>query len=234
MLCNIKNQNTNIDAIVYTGDYSGGIRGYGEVERTCKLITNYFPTTPFISTIGNHDYWCVSSIGFKDPTPIKFRNNYNKIINCFKSYGIHFLDVDGLYRIGNTVLVGTSGWYSNPYPPTNDKNYLPFTINECGINSYILNMVESSLEKQLEELDKIYTVDTKVVFVSHFAVIPDDNDYKGSFETFGWSQNIAQMMKDKYNCKHFLQGHSHRRKVGPEVFEAGSDYYLPKYLIINI
>jgi hypothetical protein len=132
--------------------------------------------------------------------------------------------------IDNVIFFGHSGWYKNPNPPTNDKNFLP-TALEGDTNRYLYKKSTNAIQKQLDEME---ITDKTLVFVSHFGVIAGEDDYKGGYEKFGGDPFIGQMLKEAYGVKYFLQGHAHMLLQGPELFEAGSDYYKPSYQIIEI
>lgn len=239
----------DFDIIVHCGDYCGGMVGHRSLGQTVKLIREFFPDKPFISVIGNHDFWekgakkKVDWDSFEFPTGnpslLKFTKNYEKIVQIFKDNKVHFLDEDGLYIPENhpeIIICGTSGWYQHPNPGTNDGKYLPVGL-EGHTNGYLLRRAERILGDQIDKIQDFYDPEReKIVFVSHFPVVKveNDNDYKGSFEQFCWSENISNFMIEQFNCRYFLNGHAHSSHKGPLRWECGSNYYLPKFQIIEI
>jgi len=218
----------NFDVLVHCGDYSGGSTGYKSVRPTVEMMRDKFPDKTIISVIGNHDLW-----SGKNSSLEKFYDNYEKIKEIFEENKIHFLDTDGIYVQDNIVFIGSSGWYTNPRPFTNDAKWMPIGVGG-DTNSFLLNKAERLLFESEDQLNSIYTPDIKVVFVSHFPVINTEGDYKGSFADYSWSEFIGDYFKSKYECKYFLNGHSHAFHHGPLRYEAGADYRDPKYQLIEI
>lgn len=217
------------DLLVHCGDYCGGQTGHKSVRPTIKIIRKHYQG-PMITTIGNHDFWV------KSRDPIKHDQNYEKIVKCFKDNNVHFIDEDGIYSHLDFPLIkfmGVSGWYQKALPTTNDINFLRGG-NHPNAHEILRKRSYDLLFKQLDDLDIVYdeAIDT-VIFVSHFPVIRA-NDYKGGFDDFAWSESLGEMIQREYNCKMFLNGHAHMNYSGPLRYESGSDYYNPKYKIINI
>lgn len=232
MLRNTSNE--DFDLILHCGDYCGGLIGHKSVKSTVTLIRSFFPDKPFLSVIGNHDFWY-----FKDkkrPSEKNFNYNYQKIKEVFSENNVHFLDEDGIYQhpdFENIIFTGNSGWYNNPMPPTNDKDYLPLAI-EGDTNSYLERSARNKLYKQLDQLDQIYEKGYHIIcFVSHFPVVKAE-DYKGKFELFSWDESISKLFQEDYDCKHFFCGHAHQLHKGPLRYECGTDYCNPKYHIIEV
>jgi hypothetical protein len=90
----------------------------------------------------------------------------------------------------------------------------------------------------LERLDTILfeRPDMTLLFVTHFPVVKVGEDWKGSHEMFAWASGIDKELQTRYNKNKimFLNGHAHQQHMGPVRYEAGSDYYLPKFIIINV
>jgi hypothetical protein len=223
------------DVIVHCGDYCGGAKGWRSVRETVKLIREIFPDTPFLSVIGNHDYYYRPSGRKGRPSLAGFTENLERIRDAFKEHNVHFLDEDGPWShhdFPTIKVIGVSGWYNNPNPPTNDRNFLPVGL-EGDTNRYLLKKAEWQLDQHLQALSFNKGADT-LVFVSHFPVINTGNDYKGAFEQFSWSERIGEYLQADYGCRYFLNGHAHQLHAGPLRYECGSDYYRPKYQIITV
>lgn len=234
------------DLLIHAGDYSGGVEGWRKVKHTVELMRKCIPSKPILTTIGNHDFWVRGrrkknevdylSRTYGTPTLHAYLLNYDKIAKVFKENGIHFLDEDGMYSLPEqptTKFIGCSGWYSDPNPPTNDKYFLP--LGELDSTAATLSLrADFIINEQIRQLDANYEEGYRTIFVSHFPVINTGDDYKGSFEQFSWVTQIPSVLHTEYNCTHFLCGHAHQRHEGPLRWEAGSDYYRPKYLEITI
>lgn len=236
------------DLLVHAGDYCGGIVGYRSVRTTVKWIREVFPDKPMVSVIGNHDFWHAGkrqkgemeyTFGkrYDKPSLHMFRTNLDNIAQVFKDNNAHFLDNDGIYvhpDFPDVKIMGHSGWYSNPNPPTNDCKYLPIGI-EGDTNHYLFKRAVSTVTNQMDELEKDYKRERDtVVFVSHFPVIKAGQDYKGAHEDYSWCAGVENVMQERFDCKHFLCGHAHQFHNGPLRYEAGSDYCNPKYLIVEV
>lgn len=226
------------DVLVHCGDYSGGFRGADKVRSSLKMMREVIPDKPIVSCSSNHEMWSGKpEPGNMYPTFSAFNSNQRDLKKFFKKYNVHYLDVDGLYineEFPHVVLAGHGGWYKNPNPPTNDQNFLPQGISG-DTNRFLLNEAARAIETQIEELDTIYDPEYhEIVFCSHFGVVRGRDDYKGGFDTFAWDEAISKLFIEKYNCKYFLEGHSHKRHEGPIVYNSGSDYCAPKYLIIEV
>lgn len=217
------------DVLVHCGDWCGTLNAWQTVRDTLKLIRARFPDKQVLATLGNHDYWTHPA------TLHSFTVNLRHIERIFKRNKVHFLDRAGVWKSNGVVIIGASGWYAHPRPPTNDINYLPSHL-EGHTHGYLLNLTELALKSNeyqglLKKFDK--EKDT-LVFVSHFPVIKAGMDYKGRFEDFSWSESIGKYYKEVYNCRYFLNGHAHMLHKGPLRYESGSDYYVPAYQIIEI
>jgi hypothetical protein len=239
-----KLQQEEFDVLVHCGDYGGTGHGAPCVLRTVDLMRKHFPDKPIVSTIGNHDYWRAAKASLDGvrwhkvrPDPVQYQENLDHIRATFSKYNVHFIDKDGLYKhpsFDNIILIGSSGWYGNPHPGTNDKNFLPLGM-DGDTNRTILRATEKDLFDAEEELSKVYKDGYHtVVFVSHFPVINAGRDYKGAFEDFSWRESVGDYFQENYKCKYFLCGHAHQLHKGPLRWECGPDYYNPKYQIISI
>lgn len=219
----------DFDVLIHCGDYSGRAEGASAVEETLAIMRDAIPDKPILTVLGNHDFWCGNESGAKISLR-DFADNLNAIDESCHKHNVILLDKHGPWRGAEpgVVIVGASGWYANPNPPTNDKNYLPNM--EGSSHSFLLRRTEADLASNLAGLTED---DTTRIFVSHFPVINTGNDYKGAFESFSWSESIGKLLQDQ-GFEFFANGHAHQTHKGPLRWECGSDYYNPKYHIIKV
>lgn len=210
------------DVIVHAGDFSGGFAGAPMVQKTVERLRRH-NSGPIVVTIGNHDYWCGYNLSVE-----QFWANYRAIVACFKKHDIHFLDEDGPLTSGDCQFVGCTGWYSNPNPPTNDINFMPLGMGG-DTHRYLFKRAIDIVTQQQGLLDH----SKKIIFVSHFPVIDAGPDYKGSFGDFCWAGGWGKHLQNGWGIQNFFNGHSHRLHKGPLRWESGSDYYNPKFLVID-
>lgn len=246
--------NEDFDIIIHAGDYSGGMEAHKKVKQTVEMIRKFFPDKPYLTVIGNHDFWMKGKtiksrtphLGLENkvnlkPSQDQFHDNLARITQIFKENKVHFFDTEGLYHhpaFPHIVFMGSSGWYNNSQPPTNDARFLPVGL-EGDTNRYLLNRANKIVYEQMDAYEQfanspLFVPKTKLVFVSHFGVINTGDDYKGGFETFSWSASLGQVIQDDYLCKYFINGHAHQLHQGPLRYESGSDYGKPKYIIMEI
>lgn len=234
------------DMIIHAGDYSGGLIGHRGVTSTVKLIRKYFPETTYLSTIGNHDYWIRGArikndpvdemfLGpqYRNPSLSQFNSNLKKIEDTFHKHNVIFLDNCPLIT-DEFIFIGVSGWYNHPRPRTNDQRYLPIGI-EGDTNAFLLKQSWTKLEAHIEYIKEFnLPAGREVVFISHFPVVNTGPDYKGGFEEFCWDAKLVPFLQEELGVKKFINGHAHQLHTGPLRYESGSDYYLPKYTVIEV
>ena len=220
----------DFDIFVHPGDYCGGVVGHKTLGLSVRIFREIFPDKPYLSVIGNHDFWMQGSKRGCRPSLRDFQENLEKIKQIFQDHNVHFLDEDGIFHFQDWVFIGNSGWYNNPNPPTNDHNFLPHAM-EGDTNRYLLKRAHIGIGDHLNQLGDRRD---KIIFVSHFPVIPAGNDWKGGFAEFSWSKVLGELIHDDYNCRYFLNGHAHQLHKGPLRYESGSDYSKPAYQIIDV
>ena len=224
----------DFDMILNCGDNSGQRSALKPCRLIAKMMREYWLDKPILTVNSNHDSWLAGHENSK-PSLADWLKQREDIKQIYKDYNIHYMDEDGIFEVWeepNMVFVGVGGWYGNSNPPTNDSLYLPHNIEGISPHLWLRNEAEKKLDKQLLQLDKIYNEDTVVCFVSHFPVIKTMGD-KG-FDLFAWSERIGELMKERYDCQYFFEGHSHLEHKGPIVYNCGSDYYHPKYQIVEV
>lgn len=230
MFQNIKKKES-FDVLVHAGDYSGRYTAAGAVRDTVSTAREVFGDVPFVTTLGNHDYWVrgekdMRTWDYETPTLDAFMKNIAEIEEAFKKFNVWFLDNDGPFRKDGVTLFGHTGWYNHFNPPTNDWRFLPQNIEGASVHHW---MNKRARDGFAANLDRLTPEDKKLVFVSHFSVVENDvpNDYGGSDST-------GTFLQHEFGVKMFLNGHSHRRFDGPMHFECGSDYMNPAYMVVEV
>ena len=221
---------SDVDMLILCGDLTGGFSGADPFKECLELIREVLPDTNILICNGNHEMWAGKNPSWED-----FNTNYCRILEVIAANNCHFMDVDGPFihpDFPQYIFVGHTGWYSHPTPPTNDTYYLP---REPDIHAKLAKRAADELAENIDVLNQIWEPDYhQVIFLSHFPVINAGDDWKGRFEDFSWSTSIGEYMQKHYGCKYFLNGHAHQRHEGPLRYEAGSDYYNPRCLILEI
>lgn len=216
------------DVLLQLGDFCGGMNGAKSVKSVLTMVREAFPNTPILAVLGNHDFWYRDTEYRRQTTSItEFFSNYTNIVNTMKDLGIHFFDEDGIYRQDGWTFLGHTLWYGQMNPPTNDTLYLPRDIE--GSSPHVW-MQARGYNAVSDQVDQLTVDDTNVIFCSHFPIInfSNDNDYLYGGNP-AWGKVLVEI-----GVQYLFNGHAHQRHEGPLRFEAGSDYYLPKYLIANL
>jgi len=234
----------DFDILMHNGDYSGGAQGRKLLRSTVEILRAHNPDKPFVSVIGNHDYWCrtertrksLDAFGnktYRNPKQSDYDLNYFEICKTFKENNVHFLDEDGPFRFKEIVIFGHTGWYSNPQVvfASNDFNYLPLMI-EGDTNRWMQKKAQDGLYRNVDALtdeDKQKTL----VYASHFPVIktPSCNHL---FDLLSASTSLGEWLQEDYGVRYFFCGHAHKLHKGPLRYESGSDYFHPRYHIVEV
>jgi len=234
----------DFDILLHNGDYAGGSLGYKLLRSTVQILRKHNPDKPFVTVIGNHDYWCrtrstkqhtdkYGTRAFRNPKRDDYDQNYAEICKTFKDNNVHFLDEDGPFRLGGCVLFGHSGWYHNPGVVTvsNDFKFLPLLV-EGDTQRWLQKKAQDGLYRNIDlltEADK-----QKVLcYVSHFPVIKtEENDHM--FDLLSGSVALGEWLQEDFGVRYFFCGHAHQLHKGPLRYESGSDYNEPAYHIVEV
>jgi predicted phosphodiesterase len=225
------------DVVIVAGDHNGGGYGYKGSRAIFEIARRYF-AGPILACLGNHDYWVQGAKSklydpydsrtprFKNPNLSEWNYNYQTIKESAKNNNIHLFEEDGIFRFDNIFAIAGHGlWYAN-IPNSNDALYMPIGV-EGDTHRY---MYKKTTEALLNQLTHLTDDDIIRVFVSHFPVVEieeRDREWAGD-------PNLGDMLKEQYGFTKFLNGHTHQNRSGTLRYECGSDYYNPKYKIIEV
>lgn len=224
------------DVYVNAGDYSGGFDGWRKVRQVVAWEKAAMPSIPRLAVLGNHDRWVrgrkrKGTFGTSRPFPSLYMTAMERIEDDFAGAGTHFLDKDGVHKQGGYTFLGHSGWYEH-MQNTNDWNYLPHGI-AGDTQAYLLKEFEDVLHSQLAHLTEEEKISKNLICITHMPIFYDRQLMQ--FQTgHGGRGSLGEFLQKEYGVRYFLNGHMHERHEGPIRFESGSDYYRPRYLIINL
>ena len=229
------------DLVVAGGDYNGGWYGAKATRTVFRRFREAMPDVPSCGVLGNHEHWIRGrkagftgdhlGKSFQRPSAETWRLNYLEIQRVFEENKIHFLDLAGPMRLPDhpgIAIVGHTLWYEKAQPPTNDLNFMPYSM-DGDTHAF---MRRNAYREAFDNLDKLTDEDMTRVFVSHFPVINVKGDHE--FEQFSASAVFGESLQATFRIQKFLCGHAHQYHNGPLRFEAGSDYGRPKFLMIEI
>jgi predicted phosphodiesterase len=218
----IKDQ--DIKALLWAGDIASfRQRHFYKSLQMCRE----FVDIPVLLVRGNHDLWCGADKKDPDAPMIhleKLDIQHNK---WFDKFDIWHLE-NGPYIIDNVLICGFDGWYAIPDPATNDKKWMPrFVQGQPFVQEYLVN-------KAWEYFQNCLKLDTskfrKSIIVTHH------NPYPYMNLEFGANTKFLLQMKEKFDI--LCCGHTHAYKndneEGIQIYNCGSDYNDPKYLVFEV
>jgi len=216
------------DVIAMLGDMNGGYRGYRATRTIFKTIRQFFPNTPIVGCLGNHELWHMTDKRHR-PSLADYMDNMRKLEEAFRMSDVWYLEEDGPFRMPQHpgyVLFGHGGWYVNPKPNTNDLNFMPIAIE----GDTHRHLYKASTDKIIQYADTLGPNDLVRVFCSHFPMYRLEGERESEFSG---DSKLGQFLEQEYKVDHFLEGHSHQRHEGPKKWNCGSDYYKPRYVMVN-
>jgi len=208
----------NFDIIVLAGDIISHTQH--QWKPILKLIREYFPDDTILAVMGNHDYW-------QEKIELSIKQTIEHQRRMLNEYNIIYLS-DMPYVDDGITVYGFDGWYGSTHPPSNDQYHMPKFADKMDVNTFLFERSEELLNNIPDKStdDPEY----KVVIVTHFEL--NDESMGGPFQ---W----LDIIRDKADL--LLVGHSHRScdKIlsgygGLRMVNCGSDYYYPRYKIVEV
>jgi len=222
-----------IKFIVFAGDQSSS--QLSELSLYFHLFREILPDLPAYWVKGNHDFWDKKHVGSLG----EVLEIHDKL--C-KDYDIKHLDAEKvvipyrdeiLHEDKTLALFGFDGWYGNTNPPTNDISYMRYKMNgdQLPILHHMYNKAKNDFQKVLD-LRESCEADTRVL-LTHFPSFSDAPLVWGTM-----CANFDMLNPILSNFDIYLVGHSHQHVVDKRgdcrIFNCGSDYSDPKYMVIEV
>jgi predicted phosphohydrolase len=214
-----KIKSDDIGLVIHAGDWS--CNKQDQFERTLKMFRKSLPSGTKIAAVrGNHEFWD------KGRSSISILDSLHR--QWFKENDITYLGDEKLI-IDDVCIVGFDGWYGSANPATNDAANMAKMHESCPSMLYLSNRAYKELD---ELLAYDYSFYRKVICVSHFAPFTDNELYSDMCANF----NFLKPMRDKFDALCFGHSHQYVKRVeeGTWIYNAGSDYDCPRYLIFEI
>jgi len=160
----------------------------------------------------------------------------------FEEFNIHYLqDGEFLYK-NDVVFYGYDGWYHSLPPPSNDKYWMPRTAKMCPIDQYLNYRANKTLDVILMSAKGMskQNPNLKKVCATHHSLL----SYRDGNIAMGGDPRHLDFLSEDFD--YVFYGHSHLEVdtvhefvqgncvFNCRVLNAGSDYNIPKYKIIEI
>lgn len=228
-------EDPDIKFITFVGDQSSS--RLAELPMYFQIFRGALPDLPTYWVKGNHDFW--------DPKGADMSSFGEALLQhkeMCEAYRIKHLDAEVevipyrdeiLHEDKTLALYGFDGWYGNPNPPSNDINYMRYKMEEGQkpILHHMYNKAKSDFQKVLD-LRGVTEADNHVL-ITHF---PPFSDRPRVWGTMCASFDMMNPILKNFDI--FCVGHSHQHVVAKNgncrIFNCGSDYNDPKYMVIEV
>jgi DNA repair exonuclease SbcCD nuclease subunit len=208
----------DIKALIIAGDLASSKQK--DLTTLFKIIRKRIDI-PVIICRGNHDFWD------QDNKSIDYTKMIENQSNLFTKYNIKHIDEKLV--IDDVLICGFDGWYWKIDVNTNDRNFIPLSIEQKDPFVYLSNKAYNDLDCLLNEDLSKYRAK---VLVTHFPPFTDNIRYSQ------YCANSNYMLPICNNFDILCVGHSHRKNDFMEgncrVLNCGSDYDNPKYVVFDV
>ena len=236
----------SFDVLVHCGDIAS--HKQKQLYRSLAMFRNYLGSVPILFVLGNHDYWDLESWNQNNPRfnkKIPYEDMRETQRNWFQELGVHYLQDSNFNFNDEVIFYGYDGWYKDLNPPSNDKLWMPPTVRDIPINSYLNKRAYSSLSKILDDSSKVINENPhiKLVCVTHHS-LTSYREYSTVGDSMGGDPRHLDFLSVNFDLVTF--GHSHiplntrhsylegNLEHSCQVVNVGSNYDKPKYLILEI
>lgn len=212
--------------------------------RTLELVNEYVKCE-IVLVRGNHDLWDGEDKKDKAAGTRSLNQIWELHRTWFKHFHIHHLE-DGPLVIDDVLICGFDGWYATSNPATNDKHWMPELHEGCPIMPFLTNRAWKKFEECLDLDTSKYR---KSILVTHHNPYPFSpyKDYKPrpvkelleqgiTYTGHGANIRFLPEIAEKFDvlCCGHTHGYKNDTTEGIQIYNSGSDYNNPKFLIFEI
>lgn len=209
-----------VDLLIIAGDLGTNRQSH---VRGCLRTMREHISWPAAMVMGNHDFW--------SDKEHKSHMNFNEILSAHKELSVEF-KVTYLEQqevvIGDHIIIGFDSWYRSYNPPTNDRNWMPFSHEGVPVHVWMAHRANKSLDRILQIDTELYN---KVICVTHFPPYTPDTNY----EEYCAPARYLEFLTEKADV--LCLGHSHKLDTkiidDCQILNSGSDYNRPRAIIFN-
>jgi predicted phosphodiesterase len=196
-------QSEGIDLIVHAGDWASHKSSH--LISCVRTFRKYFPNTPIVGTLGNHDLAGESL------------NVLSNIQRLFLKHSI--LDY---WTNGKIKVIAFQSWYNSSHPPSTDHYWMPKNITH-----------QDMIVRSHQNFDNIIgELDVNTIVVSHFTPYNYRHGYNAMCGPMGMFDQITASAG--FLCLGHSHLYMDEMIDGCRVMNCGSDYESPKYKIFEV
>lgn len=221
----------DFDIMLHAGDW--GCNKPDQTYRSMIMFRNHLGNRPIVGVLGNHDYWQhkqhkAFSFNRLDET-LRQKAAENNIFLVGRGLGFYTL-----MQESKVAVLGLDGWYAHPNPQTNDTDNMWRNVEGVSVHQWMQKIAIQEFDSLIDTAKGLKQDGYKLIFLSHFPLYiqkPNDEMYSGNPK---WMQFLEEI-----GFEAMCFGHSHSQIIetgsgGQMIYNAGSDYNNPKYLIFEV
>jgi predicted phosphodiesterase len=217
----------SFDVLLLAGDL--GTARIEHFQGLLRAVREALPDHVILAVRGNHDLWDRRKRYYFLGGAYR---NLSQLLayqeHLFEKYRIQHLESQSFVRDG-VFVTGWDGWYSDLNPPTNDELHLPSSVEGIPVHAWLNRRAHTMFDRVLQELDAHPTY--RRIVVTHMPCFAHETT-----ESLCANPRYIDFLQGR--CEVLCVGHEHRHRNmllgGIQIYESGSGYDHPRYMIFEI